>query len=203
MRLLLLRHTRVAASWRHRCYGRSEAPLGAEGLAAAHRLATLVPAASALHASPSRRSGLLAGLVARRLGLAIRWDRRLLERDFGRWEGQSWEAIWQAEGSAMDGMIDAPGRFRPGGGETTDELAARARAWLAGLPAAASVIAVSHGGPIAALAGGLLALPVRDWFAWLPPEGGGLLVERPADGPPRITRWCPRAGNTSCNGAAR
>ncbi len=191
MRLLLLRHTKVGASWRQRCYGRSEAPLGAEGRAAAHRLAACLPTGGvdALHASPSRRAALLAGLLARRLALPIRWDRRLMERDFGSWEGQSWEAIWQAEGSAMDGMIDAPARFRPGGGETTEELAARALAWLATLPAEASVIAVSHGGPIAALAGRLLGLPVRDWFAWLPPEGGGLLIERPVTGPPGITRW--------------
>ncbi len=112
-----------------------------------------------------------------------------MERDFGAWESQPWDAIWQAEGSAMDGMIDAPARFRPGGGETTEELAARALAWLAALPAEASVIAVSHGGPIAALAGCLLDLPMRDWFAWLPPEGGGLLIERPVTGPPGVTRW--------------
>ncbi|MBL6078236.1 histidine phosphatase family protein [Belnapia sp. T18] len=189
MRLLLLRHTRVAGAWRPRCYGQSEAPLGAEGRAAAHRLAARIPAADALHASPSRRAALLAGLVARRHALSIHWDRRLMERDFGHWEGQPWDAIWQAEGSAMDGMIDAPGRFRPGGGETTNELAARALAWLAGLPQGASIIAVSHGGPIAALAGRLLALPVRDWFAWLPPEGSGLLIERRPAGPVRVTRW--------------
>ncbi|WP_052214025.1 histidine phosphatase family protein [Belnapia sp. F-4-1] len=189
MRLLLLRHTKVAASWRARCYGQSEAPLGAEGRATAHRLAALIPAADALHASPSRRAGLLAGLIACRHALPIQWDRRLLERDFGTWEGQPWDAIWQAEGSAMDGMIDAPDHFRPGGGETTDELAARAFAWLATLPSGASVIAISHGGPIAALAGRLLGLPVRDWFAWLPKEGSGLLIERPAAGPARVTRW--------------
>ncbi len=89
----------------------------------------------------------------------------------------------------MDGMIDAPNRFRPGGGETTNELATRAIAWLASLPAEASIIAVSHGGPIAALAGCLLALPVRDWFAYLPPEGGGLSIERIATKPPVITNW--------------
>ncbi len=196
MRLLLLRHPKVSATWRQRCYGRSEAPLGAEGRAAAHHLAAQVPAADAIHASPSRRSALLAGLVARRLGLSVRWDRRLLVRDFGRWEGQPWDTIWQAEGNAMDGMIDAPARFRPGGGETTEEMAARARAWLTGLPQGASVIAVSHGGPIAAIAGTLLGLPVRGWFAWLPPEGGGLFDERPAAGLPRITPWSP-AGTVS------
>jgi broad specificity phosphatase PhoE len=189
MRLLLLRHTKVSTTWRHRCYGQSEAPLGGEGRAAAHRLAARIPAADALYASPSRRAALFAGLIARHLALPILWDRRLLERDFGSWEGQPWEAIWQAEGSAMDGMIDAPNRFRPGGGETTNELAARANAWLASLPAEASIIAVSHGGPIAALAGCLLTLPVRDWFAYLPPEGGGLSIERIATKPPVITNW--------------
>jgi broad specificity phosphatase PhoE len=43
----------------------------------------------ALHASPSRH----AGLLARRLALPIRWNRRLMERDFGAWESQPWDAI--------------------------------------------------------------------------------------------------------------
>ncbi len=94
MRLLLLRHTKVGASWRQRCYGRSEAPPGAKGRAA-HRLAARLPTGGvdALHASPSRRAALLAGLLARRLALPIRWNRRLMERDFGAWESQPWDAI--------------------------------------------------------------------------------------------------------------
>lgn len=178
-RALLLRHPEVAAHWSGRCYGRSEAGLSTAGLAQARRLAGHVPGFDRVIASPARRARWPAGLISR----APEIEPRLAERDFGRWEGLSWDAIWQAEGDAMDGMIDAPDSFRPGGGETTAELAARVLAWWNGLPADADLLVLAHGGPIAALAGSLLRLPPRKWLAHVPRPGEGILVEGEAISP--------------------
>ena len=50
----------------------------------------------------------------------------------------------------MDGMIDAPDTFRPGGsGETTRQLIDRITTALAGVPRKGSIIIITHGGPIA------------------------------------------------------
>lgn len=95
----------------------------------------------------------------------------LAERDFGEWEGRSWDAIHAESGSAMEGLIHDPAGFRPPAGETTAELAARVLAWYRRLSADGVIVAVTHGGPIAALRGFLLELPARDWLALIPACG--------------------------------
>lgn len=178
-RALLLRHPEVAAHWSGRCYGRSDVGLSTAGRARARRLVGHVEGFARVIASPARRARWPAALISRDVEI----EPRLAERDFGRWEGLSWDAIWRAEGNAMDGMIDAPGSFRPGGGETTEELASRVLGWWRGLPAEASLLVVAHGGPIAALAGSLFGLAPGQWLAHVPKPGDGLLVEGAAVSP--------------------
>lgn len=182
----LLRHTEVAAAWQGRCYGRAEAGLSTAGVRAARAIASGWTApVSLLLSSPARRARLLSGLLARRLSLRAVFDARLAERDFGAWEGVSWNAIWRATGNAMDGMIEDPESFRPGGGETTAELAARVCAWFAALPAAGALVVVSHGGPIAALVGSLRGEAPRDWLAHVPRPGHGVMLELAGHGSAR------------------
>lgn len=171
--VIMLRHTEVAAHWRGRCYGARDVGLSAQGRAAARHLAATLEGAGIrrVQASPLRRARFLGGLLARRLGLPLEIVPALAERDFGEWEGQSWDAIHAAHGDAMMGMIEAPGHFRPGGGETTEELGARVLAWHAGLPPGQGVLAVTHGGPVAALRGRLAGRPVPEWLALVPAPG--------------------------------
>lgn len=173
-RALLLRHPEVAPHWSGRCYGRSDAGLSRAGREHARRLAAHIPVQDfdRVIASPARRAQWLGGLLSR----SVEIDPRLAERDFGDWEGVTWDAIWRAEDNAMDGMLDAPGTFRPGGGETTNELAARVLEWWHGLPGDAAVLVVAHGGPIGALAGSLLGQAPREWLAHVPRPGEGLLI---------------------------
>ena len=193
-RVLLVRHTAVSLRYAGRCYGRTDVALSAAGLAEARTVAAALAEAGfdAVFSSPSRRARLLALRVGAKLGRPVRIEPRLAERHFGAWEGRSWDEIWTAEGEAMDGMIDAPDSYRPGGGETTRELAARVLAWFRDLAPGAAVVAAAHGGPIAALAGSLLDEPPRRWLRHVPAPGRGLRLE--ADGPGwRVTPWRPFA----------
>lgn len=152
-RRLLLRHPPVALAWAGRCYGRSDMGWSREGLAMARRLTAELAAErfDLIVHSGLRRTARLAESIARASGAAVLADPRWAERDFGDWEGRRWNAIWRETGDAMDGMLTDPARFRPGGGETTAELAARAwNGWTA-LPTDQSVLIVSHGGPIASV----------------------------------------------------
>ncbi|WP_159347184.1 histidine phosphatase family protein [Roseomonas harenae] len=193
-RVLLLRHTAVAAHHRGICYGQRDVGLGAEGFRAARELARAVPAESfqIIMASPLRRARWLGGLLARGGKRALVVEPSLAERDFGRWEGMGWDAVWAVEGDSMNGVLDAPDRYRPGGGETTAELGRRALAWFEALPADGSVLAVAHGGPIGALAGMLRGEAPRGWLAHVPREGEGLLIEHPAGAAPVISPWSAR-----------
>ena len=171
--VLLVRHTEVARRWHGRCYGVRDAGLSRDGDAHAR---AFVPELArwrpdrVVH-SGLRRSSRLAVAVGLTAGCIVTADPNWRERDFGAWEGLSWRTIYRTSGNAMDGMIDAPASFRPGGGETTAELAARAVAALAGLPPGRTLV-VAHGGTIAAVLGDRDALPVPAWLALVPAYGG-------------------------------
>ena len=191
-RVLLLRHTDIAAHWAGRCYGRSDVGLSATGRHRAHALSETIDGADydRIIAAPARRARWLGGLLARRRGVALEVQPLLAERDFGAWEGIAWQAIWEAEGNSMDGMLDAPGTFRPGGGETTHALAQRVLGWWHALPTRCAVLVVAHGGPIGALVGSLLGEAPRQWLAQVPRPGEGVLIATDASysGSIRVTR---------------
>lgn len=174
-RVTLVRHTEVSHHWRERCYGSSDAGLSRAGGAAvgplAAQLANLRPQ-WVLHSDLSRTRR-LAVAIGKAAGCPVLADPDWRERDFGDWEGQTWHAIYRASGNAMDGMIDAPDTFRPGGGETTFELAARVAAAASALPEGRGVV-VAHGGPIAALLGQQRGLAPREWLALVPRLGGAV-----------------------------
>lgn len=174
-RLLLVRHTAVARASKGRCYGQSDMGLSREGAAHARELAAELAAWEpeiVLH-SGLRRARFLAEATARLAGLEARTDKGWMERNFGSWEGRSWAAIYRETGSAMDGMIDDPHGFRPGGGETTMELARRALAALARLPSQ-RILVVTHGGPIAAILGTRDDVPIREWPGLVPAPGASI-----------------------------
>jgi broad specificity phosphatase PhoE len=125
-----------------------------------------------IYASPLRRAAFLAALIAREAGCAPIVDVRLAERNFGAWERRPWSDIYAESGDAMMGMLTAPSTFRPGGGETTEEVRDRVLRWHAALPPSGRVIVVSHGGPIAALVGTARGLAPVDWAPLIPPCGG-------------------------------
>lgn len=177
--VLLVRHTAVALAWQGRCYGVSDVPLSRQGRATVHGLSVELAGrqpAWVIHSGLSR-TRILAERIAARNDCPLHEDRDWRERDFGTWEGLTWNAIYRTTGNAMDGMIDAPGEFQPGGGETTWELSDRAIKALYRLPPGSGVV-VTHGGTIAALLGRQRNLPVTGWSALVPPYGDLIAVPR-------------------------
>ncbi len=114
----------------------------------AHKLAALKPDI-VIH-SDMIRTRIVATAIARQIGVQCATSPLWRERNFGKWEGQSWHAIYRKTGNAMDGMLSAPETFKPGGGETTRDLVNRIEQALAKLPVLPCVIVIAHGGPIAA-----------------------------------------------------
>ncbi len=179
-RVLLVRHPPVARAWAGRCYGRSDMGWSRAGERLARDLAALLAAeapARIVH-SGARRTARLAQMVARRTGRPATADPRWLERDFGRWEGRSWGAIWRETGDLMDGMMTDPEGFRPGGGETGADLAARACAAWQALPAAGDTLVIAHGGPIAAIRTWLAGEPLDRMVAHIPAPGEVVALPR-------------------------
>lgn len=138
---ILARHpsARVAAGI---CYGRLDVPCrdASEASALAVTIAAHRPAS--VWSSPSLRCR----AVADAIGVPVRFDARLLELDFGAWEGVGWDDVPRA---MLDMWAGDPLGFAAPGGETGAALLARVRAVAADLRAAPSPVAVvSHGGPL-------------------------------------------------------
>lgn len=142
MGLIFLRHPRVAAPGL--CYGRKDVPLAVGAEEAVARAVLRVPKARRLISSPSARCRVLAEGVAGALGLAAEIDPRLLELDFGAWEGRLWAEIPRTE---SDPWAQDPLRRAPPGGERFLDLQARVAAALLGLD---NAVIVTHAGVIRA-----------------------------------------------------
>ncbi|MDQ1080729.1 histidine phosphatase family protein [Pseudoroseomonas cervicalis] len=149
-RYALLRHApaRVAPGL---CYGRLDLEPGPADLPAL-RAALAGFADAPLFSSPARRCHVLAEALAQ--GRPIGFDDRLLELDFGAWEGRPWDDIPRA---ALDAWAADPLGFAPPGGESGAALIARVRDFAAALPPRALVI--GHGGPLKLLADLLAGRP--------------------------------------------
>jgi alpha-ribazole phosphatase len=145
MALILLRHGRPAGA-DGLCYGRTDLPPGPDLARQARRLAAQLPPVRRIVTSPLARCARLAERLAEARGLGLAADPRLVELDFGAWEGRRWDAIPRAEIDAWAAdLLNA----RPHGGETVAELAARTAAALADHGAPGTLI-VTHMGVIRA-----------------------------------------------------
>ena len=117
--ILLLRHTavRVAPGV---CYGRSDMALAETAEADMALVLAQMPAlvAPRVVSSPALRCVAL----ARALGHPFTIDARLLELDFGAWEGLPWAEVPRA---ALDEWAADPWGFAPPGGESGAALLAR------------------------------------------------------------------------------
>ncbi|MCC5971792.1 MAG: histidine phosphatase family protein [Pararhodobacter sp.] len=184
MALILLRHTRPEGA-EGLCYGRTDLPLAADFGAEAARLARDLPPFTRILSSPLSRCLRLAEALAAARARPLMVDARLVEMDFGRWEGQRWAAIARAELDAW--ATDLTGA-RPHGGETVAELASRsARALTEAMAGPVPALVVCHAGVIkAALAArqgaqGWRAQP--DYGSWLQ-LGAGWNI--PEESPPDV-----------------
>lgn len=168
-----MRHTEVAVSWKARCYGCHDVGLSRAGRQQARDLAAQLAREpiTALVSSNLKRARFLAECLATLLGLQVRIDDRWRERDFGTWEARTWHSIWRETGNAMDGMLSSPHDFRPGGGETTADLATRALSAFNSLPRDGLTVVISHGGPIAAVRASLARASFPEITRFLIPTG--------------------------------
>ena len=174
--IVLVRHGETDANARGLALGRADPPLTGRGLVQAQRLAArfATPAgatgatggsaigmnpAAVVRTSPLQRARQTADAIAGALGLGVVVDDRLVEMDYGEWDGLSFSEIpadalarWHADPSLV-----------PPGGESLDAVGARMADFCEEL-ITGSVIAVSHVSPIKAAV--VWALGTGQELAW-------------------------------------
>jgi broad specificity phosphatase PhoE len=135
-------------------------------------------------ASPLRRARETAAAVARRRPLET--DPRLMEMDYGEWEGRTYDAIDARDAARRARWVADPEANACPGGESGADVARRARAFLADLLAWAGdrpaedpvVLAVAHSTLNRVLLCVAVGIPVREYRRRFTQSQGNLTVLR-------------------------
>jgi probable phosphoglycerate mutase len=147
LKITFLRHGPTEWNALGRVQGHTDIPLSNEGLAKMRALRPPFPAPR-VFASPLLR----ARQTAKALGLENPvFDARLMEQNWGRWEGLSRADILEREGKDAFTRAGLAAAFRPPGGESTEELHLRVADFLRDAARDESdAIAVAHLGVLRA-----------------------------------------------------
>ncbi|RMD78279.1 MAG: histidine phosphatase family protein [Gammaproteobacteria bacterium] len=166
-RIVFLRHGHTGFPLdRVYCDDREDPALDEEGQAQAADAARLLQAAeplAAIYASPALRTRMTAEPVARAFGLEVATDERLRERRFGVWEGLRFQEIEERYPEQYAAWKRDKAGYTPEGGETMHQVLERLEAALAEIRArhpGATVLVVSHVGPIRLALAQALGMPV-------------------------------------------
>ncbi len=167
MRLVLVRHGEVDANREMRYLGRSDPELNSTGIAQAASLAITLEEVGpdVLISSPLARARATAEAIEARVGLPFRLDFRLREMDFGAWEGLTRpEILGLGDAAARElSTWELDPSAAPPLGESLTAVQDRAVALATELVRAmpdATVVLVSHVGPLKALLCTALDLPL-------------------------------------------
>jgi glucosyl-3-phosphoglycerate phosphatase len=158
-RVVLLRHGRTAWNAQRRFQGQADPPLDEVGRMQAYEVAALVAALrpGLLVSSDATRARQTAEVVGELAALPVIPEPRFRERGLGHWEGLTRDEVaeqYPDEYADWLGGRDVSRR----GGETRDEVAARALAAFAELPAVPTAVIVTHSATAMALTNSLLGI---------------------------------------------
>lgn len=172
-RLVLLRHGQTDYNVAGRMQGHFDSMLTRTGVeqaaVVAPEIAALVP--DRLISSDLRRAVDTADVVGAACGRPVKLDARLRETHLGEWQGRTVDEIEDGWPGAIATWRSDPG-WAPPGGESRIEVVRRSlpvveeldEEFGSGVPDT-TVVLVAHGGLIAGLVCGLLALPAASWPA--------------------------------------
>lgn len=176
----LIRHAESTWNAAGRWQGQADPPLSPRGREQARRLAEELAAErlEVLVSSDLARTSETAAILARRLGLEPRLERRLREIDAGRWSGLSRAEIVLRDAEALARYDSGDPEAPAGGGECRRQVAVRARLALEALAvehAGLRLAIVTHSGVIQALLPGCRV----ETAGWTTAPAARLLPERP------------------------
>ncbi|MEO0363669.1 MAG: histidine phosphatase family protein [Pseudomonadota bacterium] len=127
------------------CYGRWNIGLAPSAEGEIEAACAAPPEFAYVVSSPSWRARRLAEALAEATGRPLETDERLMEMNFGRWEGEFWEDIDRAE---SDPWAEDPWNRAPPKGESYSMVHSRIGAVLLEAPPGGCF--VTHAGPIRA-----------------------------------------------------
>jgi broad specificity phosphatase PhoE len=133
MSVYLARHGQTAYNLERRFQGQMPVPLDSTGILQAHDLAERASAHdfAMLWCSPLLRARETAEVVAKRIGLEIHEDKRLMETDAGDWTDRTFAEIQQETPELFAGFIEGDPSFSFPAGESFAQQGVRVAAAIA------------------------------------------------------------------------
>ncbi len=168
VRFYLVRHGETADNQQMRYLGTRDEPLTESGVRQAQRAAealSVLPIKMVI-SSPLHRAADTAALIGEACGVGFRLDPRLAEGSFGSWEGLTRDEVLKRGSRDMELLArwESDASIAPPGGESIVNIQKRMihlGEELTGEFANASVVLVSHVGPIKALLAAVLEIPLQ------------------------------------------
>ena len=183
--LYYIRHGETDWNRAQRYQGQRDIPINAAGRAQAKGNGQLLAAALGDRAgdldyvaSPLKRASETMQILRAEMGLdrrAYRTDDRLMEINYGSWEGQPWRDIAARDAAGYAARQADVWNWQPQGGESYRMLAERVGAWLADV--AGDTVVVAHGGVSRALRAVLCDLSVAEVMRLEVPQDRILVIE--------------------------
>ncbi len=196
--ILLTRHGHTDLSEPDRYLGRRvPAPLSARGRESAEALGRRLASVSIdrVISSPLERATETASLIVGDQQLEVETDERLIEFDYGAWEGMTTDEVASTMPREFALYDSNPALYRPGGGENGNEASRRVVAlidyiteWWAG-NGDRTVLLVGHSSINRVLLAAVTGVPMADYrrrflqnwvnltvLEWETPDGGPLLA---------------------------
>lgn len=141
MELYLVRHIEPYAV-KGICYGQTDVQLPSDYLDLHENIRRQLPENyDQVYASPLSRCKILADALSSKAIV----DKRLMELNFGEWEGQKWDAI---DREVLDNWAKDYVNQSPPGGESLQGMANRFSAFIEDLSSGKTVVVIAHAGII-------------------------------------------------------
>jgi len=156
MKMILIRHGQTEWNALQKYQGHTDVHLNELGRKQATTAAQYLKdheAIEALYASDLSRTRETAEIIGRSLNLPVITDSRLRELSFGRWEGMTFNEVYQEYREEFDNWYNNTSEFKVPGGESFNELVTRVMQSLQEIAAkhSGTVVVATHGGVIMAL----------------------------------------------------
>ena len=166
--LYLIRHGETEGAEKRRYKGSIDVPLSENGIRQMELLSAYIPnSLTAVYCSDLQRAIKSAELIAKPHSLNPIIVPSLRERNFGIWEGMSFDEIREKYPLEFDAWAENPLRFSPMGGESTVEVKERAIDALDKIlntHEKQQIAIVSHGGVIRIMLCHFLGIPLENIF---------------------------------------
>ncbi|MCW2504003.1 MAG: pspA 3 [Actinomycetia bacterium] len=188
---VLVRHGASVLSPEKRFSGRGDVPLSPAGSEQARRVAARLgerEKVAAVVSSPLRRAVRTAEAIAAALDRTVIVEPGLAETDFGEWEGLTFAEVQRGWPEVLERWLADP-EVAPPGGESFAATAVRVQAALDGLKSGypgATVVVVSHVGPVKTLLRIALGAPPEAMFRMQIDTASVSEIDWYADGPANV-----------------